>query len=380
MNFKCGLYQLNSDANYNFQLNRLINWDGGDLEEVRAISNKIKTNSDWKRELLQLGDKAFKENRTENAIGYYRMSEFFMSDQDPDKRIYYKKAVELFYAHFENYFSNQTVERLYVPYEGIQLPILYAKSKRIKKGTMLFHGGNDSYFEELFFPMLYFSEHGYDVYLFEGPGQGGVLRERGKTFTHQWEKPVKAILDYFHLTKVILIGVSLGGMLAPRAAAFEPRISQVVAWSVFPNFLEISLSDLPKFLQHLFKQLLRTNQKKIINSLMHKEIKKDPFMQWVFEHGMYAYGAKSPFDYLKKLNDFQILDIADQITQDILILHGRQDHFIPWEFYKEEIDCLKNAKSITFRLFTEKEAASNHCQCGNTKLALDTILKWLDTM
>ncbi|MDO5708372.1 MAG: hypothetical protein Q4P31_07045 [Andreesenia angusta] len=41
MKFKSGLYELNSDNNYNFQLNRLINWDGGDLEEVRNISQKI---------------------------------------------------------------------------------------------------------------------------------------------------------------------------------------------------------------------------------------------------------------------------------------------------------------------------------------------------
>ncbi len=380
MHFKSGLYQLNADENYNFQLNRLINWDGGDLEEVRSISAKIKTNLDWKRELLLLGAKAQKENRTENAIAYYRMSEFFMSDHDPDKIKYYKKAVDLFYSHYENYFQEHIVERLYVPFENIRLPVLFTKSKTKSKGTILFHGGNDSYFEELFFPMLYFSEQGYDVYLFEGPGQGGVLREQGKTFTYQWEKPVRSILDFFHLNKVILIGVSLGGMLAPRAAAFEPRISHVVAWSLFPNFLEISLSDLPTFLQRFFKLLLHTNQKKIVNNLMFKEMKKSPFMQWVFEHGMYAYGVNSPFEYLKKLNDFQILNVADQITQDVLILHGTKDHFIPWTFYKEEIDCLKNAKSITFRLFTEKESASNHCQCGNTQLALHTIVKWLDTV
>lgn len=380
MNFKTGLYTLNPDENYNFQLNRLINWDGGDLEEVRSIAGKIKTNADWKQQLLLLGDRALQEQRRENAIAYYRMSEFFMSDGDPDKCKTYKKAVELFYAHYESYFSDGTVERFSVPYEDVALPVLYAKSTVQKKGTILFHGGNDSYFEELFFPMLYFSQHGYDVYLFEGPGQGGVLREQGKTFTHQWEKPVRAILDWRNLTDVILIGVSLGGMLAPRAAAFEKRISHVVAWSVFPNFLQISLWDLPKPAKQLFKMLLKTKQKRLINTMMYSEMKKDAFMQWIFEHGMYAYGADTPYDYLKKLNDFQMLDIADKITQDVLILHGKQDHFVDWRLYSEEIDSLKNARSVTFRLFTQQESASNHCQCGNTQLVLDTILSWLETV
>lgn len=377
MNFKVGLYHLNKNKNYNFQLNRLINWDGGDLKEVQAVSENIKTNADWKNELIKLGDKAFNENRTKHAIAYYRMSEFFMSDKDEDKLNYYKKAKTLFYQVYRDYFETGKVERTYVLFEDFKLPVLYSKSLIEKKGCILFHGGNDSYLEELFFPMLYLSENGYDVYLFEGPGQGGVLREQKGTFIYQWEKPVKAILDHFHPENVILIGVSLGGMLAPRAAAFEKRIKKVVAWSLFPNFLSIALYDLPFVLRSLLKGLLNAGCRTIINKIAYRKMKKDVLIQWVFEHGMYAYAAKDPYDYLKKLDRFRITDIADKITQDILILHGKKDHFIHWKFYKEEIDSLIHARSVTFRLFTDKEQASDHCQCGNTKLALDTILKWL---
>lgn len=380
MDFKVGLYSLHPDENYNFQLNRLINWDGGDLEEVRAIAGKIHSNSDWKEQLIGLGDRALEERRTENAIAYYRMSEFFMFDGDPDKRKYYQKAVELFYSHHASYFTDQIVEKFRVPYEDAALPVLCAKSQGEKRGTLLFHGGNDSYLEELFFPMLYLSQQGYDVYLFEGPGQGGVLREQGKKFTHEWEKPTRTILDHFQLEDVTLIGVSLGGMLAPRAAAFEKRISHVVAWSVFPNFLHISLYDMPEPIKTIFAFLLNTGQRALVNRIVSGEMKRDPFLQWLFEHGMYAYDAPTPYDYLRKLNDFQILDVAGQITQDILILHGKQDHFISWKLYQEEVDALNRAKSVTLRLFTEEESASNHCQCGNTKLALDTILAWLGTV
>ncbi len=380
MEFKKGLYDLNPDENYNFQLNRLINWDGGDLDEVRAVSEQIKTNQDWKRQLILLGDRALAEQRQENAIAYYRMSEFFMAEGDPDKLTCYQKAVDLFYDYYQSYFADGRVQRLAVAYDGVMLPVLYTKSKTESKGTILLHGGNDSYFEELFFPMLYLAEKGYEVYLFEGPGQGGVLRQQGKKFTYQWEKPVKALLDHFQLENVILIGVSLGGMLAPRAAAFESRISRVVAWSAFPNFLDIALDDLPRAARGLFKMLLKTRQKHLINWMMTSAMKKDPFMQWIFEHGMYAYDAPTPFDYLNKLNDFQMLNVADRITQDVLILHGKKDHFIPWRMYRDVVEGLTHARSVTLRLFTQQEAACNHCQCGNTQLALDTILHWLETV
>jgi hypothetical protein len=72
-----------------------------------------------------------------------------------------------------------------------------------------------------------------------------------------------------------------------------------------------------------------------------------------------------------------MVDIGERITQDFLLLGSTKDHFIPRGFYKQVIDSLSNVKSLTFRLFTEKEEAENHCNAGNTKLALDTITEWI---
>ena len=84
---KKGVYNLKGEANFNYQLNRVINWDGGRLEDIEKIGGKIKDSADWKRELIALGDEAMAGDRVENAIAYYRMSEFFMYDGDPDKKI-----------------------------------------------------------------------------------------------------------------------------------------------------------------------------------------------------------------------------------------------------------------------------------------------------
>lgn len=381
--FKKGVYKLNEQSNFEFQLNRIVMWDGGDLEEIKAIGPKIKTSDDWKRELIALGDKAVSEGRTENAIAYYRMSEFFMYDGDPDKKAYYVKATEMFYDYYKPVYDSGEVLRYEIPYENVKLPVMLAKAKDEEKDVILLHGGNDSYYEEFFFPMLYLAEHGFTVYLFEGPGQGGVMRMQGKHFTHEWERPVKAILDYFGLEDVTIIGASLGGMLAPRAAAFEKRIKRVIAWSIFPNFKEVILaasSPAEERSMKIARWLVDHNFKGIINAVFNKIAKKDEMIRWGLEHGKYAYEAGSAFEYAKKMDKFQMMDIADRITQDILIVGANKDHFIPYTMVGKEINALKNVRSLTFRLFTDKEDACNHCNCGNVKLTFDTFMNWIMQM
>ncbi len=375
--FKKGLYTLNEDKNFNFQLGRLINWDGGDLDEIQSVSRSIKSPLDWKKTLIELGDKALKENRIDHAIAYYRMSEFFMYDGDEDKLTYYTLAKDLFYKSRSEFFSSGEVEKVEVPYQDIKLPTLVSRPNGNVRGTVVMFGGNDSYLEELFNIMLYLKENGYETYLFEGPGQGAVLRESSTTFTYRWEEVVHVVLDYFDLDDVTLIGISLGGMLAPRAAAFEKRVSKVVCWSLFPSFIDVLTYDFPFFIKGLYKISLKLKLKPVINYFVRQRMAKQPVVDWGIRHGMYAYDARTPYDYLKTLEQYNIIDVAHKLHQDILILHGKEDHFINWKLYKKEIDAFCNAKSITFRLFTDKESASDHCQCGNSKLALDTIVGWL---
>ena len=378
LEFKQGMYHLNPDPNFNFQLNRVILWDGGNLNDVMQAAKRITDSTSWKQEMISLGDPALSKNRIPHAIAYYQMSEFF--DGNPGNKEYYIKATGLFYEYYHSYFDERRVQKIQVPYEDVMLPIMVAKTQKQCKGTILLHGGNDSCFEEMFLPMLYLSEHGYDVYLFEGPGQGNVLRVQGKHFTYAWERPVKAILDFFHLNDVIIIGVSLGAMLALRAAALDKRITRAVSWSVFPDFLDVVLDQIPKKVAGIVRFMLKHNLRIVLSPIlcMMKLIRKnDPLFQWGVNHGMYAYGADSIYDYLKKVSKYQIMDVASMIEQDVLILGANQDHLVDYRMIGKEINALTNANSLTFRLFTEKENAGNHCNLGNAKLALDVILQWL---
>jgi hypothetical protein len=71
-------------------------------------------------------------------------------------------------------------------------------------------------------------------------------------------------------------------------------------------------------------------------------------------------------------------DVSPQVTQDVLLMAGAKDHYMPLQMLPDQLMTLTEAHSITARVFTEAESAQNHCQIGNMGLALKVILDWLD--
>jgi len=57
--------------------------------------------------------------------------------------------------------------------------------------------------------------------------------------------PVGAVLDHFGLDQVTLLGISLGGWLAIRAEAGEPRIARVISDDILTDFLACNLRQFP---------------------------------------------------------------------------------------------------------------------------------------
>jgi hypothetical protein len=102
------------------------------------------------------------------------------------------------------------------------LPGFRLQAKGKERSTFIFTGGYDSFVEEFYNFLLPLTELGITVIAFDGPGQGGALRQ-GIYLDHAWEKPAKAAIDHFELDAVDWLGASCGGYMSIRAAAFEPR-------------------------------------------------------------------------------------------------------------------------------------------------------------
>lgn len=102
---------------------------------------------------------------------------------------------------------------------------------------------------------------------------------------------------------------------------------------------------------------------------------------WMIGNLMYIANAKEPIeatDLMLKLNAGNLH--SNLVKQDVLILTGKDDHFIPFKMHEMQVRALTNAKSVTAKVFTKKDHANNHCQIGNIGLALDVMLTWIDTV
>ncbi len=379
--FPVGFHQFHQDISMNFQMNRWFGWVGekGMLDEMRSVAPRIVSYTDWKREFLALAENASRQGHLLRAGFYYRSAEFFMMPDDADRKI----AREKFLSAIRGVYGLDQVERHAILYadgrmEGF-LPT-YRFTPAQSKGTIVFFGGFDSYIEELTQALFYLRDVGYDTIAFEGPGQGGALNEAGLPMTPEWHKPVKAVLDYFKLERVTLVGLSMGGCLVFRAAAFEPRVERVVAYDIFTDSLDINLRQVNPLLRGLLKVQLNLRAAAVVNALVERAAKKRPVAEWGIQQGMHVTGTSSPYEYFQTIKQFHTVDVLALIKQDVLLLAGSEDHYVPTEQFYQQIKLLINARSITARLFTRSESAENHCQVGNYGLAMRTIVNWLDGM
>ena len=198
--------------------------------------------------------------------------------------------------------------------------------------------------------------------------------------TAEWHRPVGAVLDYFEVERVALVGLSLGGCLVLRAAALEPRVERVVAYDVLTNLLDVNLRQTNPLLRKLLIVLLRLGAAAMVNRMVGRVARKSPVVLWGIQQGMHVTGTKSAFEFLRRIEQFQTADISAAVRQDVLLMAGSEDHYVPVEQLHNQIKMLTNARSITVRLFTRSESAENHCQVGNYGVALGTIVNWLEGM
>lgn len=86
----------------------------------------------------------------------------------------------------------------------------------------------------------------------------------------------------------------------------------------------------------------------------------------------------SPIEASKVMLEFTAENLKSELVkQDVLILTGEEDHFIPLKMHYMQVEALKNARSITEHIFTRKEQGQNHCQVGNIALALKVMSEWI---
>ena len=367
---------VNSIQQFDFQINRVLTYGDKACDEDQVISAlaSVENIEEWYEAWISIAKEAVNSNKHMHAAYYYRMAEFFLKHNDPRKEVVFKDCLLEFDLGFKQ--NDITFERHEIPYENGYMKCFRMDAENSKE-TILICGGYDSFIEEFVLQVNDFVKKGYSVILFEGPGQGECISQ-GIYFTDAFHKATSKVLDFFDLKSCAFVGISWGGYFALESAANEPRISKVVAYDVLDDGFEVMTNVYPSPVKDIIRALIKGKHTKAVNFLCSRIAEKSVIADWMLAQGMYITGSSTPYEMYLKLNNHNLKDIMQNIKQDVLLLAGEKDHYVPKDQFERCKDGIRNARSLTTRLFLESEGGHQHCQIGNHTIATDYIMKWID--
>jgi dienelactone hydrolase len=326
------------------------------------------------------------------AARYYGQALYWVlgtSTPDAEARTY--TALDDSYRAAIRLFDVPPVE-LDVPYEGGSLPtwLFRPADDGAARPTVIINNGSDGQHVDLLaqggFAAL---ERGYNVVIFEGPGQGSMLFLRDIPFRHDWEQVVTPIVDALEdrqdvdASRIAIRGISFGGELAPRAAAFEPRIAALVA----DPGSTASILDYPAFLRDLAHQ----GTKEQVNQAWADGIIPGATPEQLFSlkktleiftrqahDEVKAGGYPTDWYGLARIIERYHLDgAAQRITCPTLVTWYQGDTAFTDE-PMQLLDMLTSARRKDLVRFTSVDGAQQHCGPMAPQVANEACWDWLD--
>ena len=388
---------LSSDHAFHFNLLRWLGvapYHGADVAEVLDVAGRIVPGDfqSWHREFLALAEHVEHEgwdrvqsspitvrDRAFRAASYYRAADFFLHGDPADPRITstWVSATDQF---------NQAIarltpagERLTIEAGEFSVPaILYrAASGTSARPTILMFNGFDGSQEEMLhicgFAAL---ERGFNVLTFEGPGQPTVVREQGLGFRHDWEHVVTPVVNACEAHHEIdalrlgLIGLSFGVYLAPRAAAFEPRIRAVAAIDGLFNAHQAVMSVLTPELRALFD----AGQVDVFNAAARVAMDRDGALRWYAEQGLWSFRVATPYEFIDRSRPYTLQGVVERIACPVLVCQAAGEHFNPGQ--AEKLAAALGDRA-TLRSFTAAESAAAHSHIGAFVLMNGVVMDWM---
>lgn len=390
------------DPQFWYETQRILGhtaYGGADTGEVLSTAQRIVAGDydSWHDEWLSTADRVSAEAAESLARGhaisardglmrastYYRSAEFFLHGQADDPRVAhsYRRQVECFRQAAVLF--DPPIEPVEIPYEGTTLQgYFYRGAGSGKLPTIVMHNGFDGSAEEMhYFGAAAAHERGYQVLTFDGPGQPAARHRDGLVFRPDWEHVVTPVMDWLHRRsevdefRIAILGASMGGYLAARAAAFEPRIAALMAVDGVYDLGEISIGNLPMPRAEAERRL-RADSAPEIDAAIDAMMASNATVRWGVNQGMFAMGVDTPRAFLASYLDYTLADgIAEQITCPTLICEGEEDDFFAGQ-PQETYDHLTCPKALIH--FSGEEGAGAHCQSGAQRLAFGRVFDWLD--
>jgi len=341
---------------------------GGDLFDIARLCRTLEPGDKpgWERGWVRLAEATEAKARRElekghrrtamqnffHANQYYRMSDVFLTAEEmAKKRLRFLKAQENFRAGAR--LHHPPIETITVrcgseEYEGY---FCHPANPTTGKWPAVFLvGGADAFAEEIFFNGRQVLERGWALLLVDTPGRGSSHYVKGIPTRPDYEVPVMACVDYLQArpevdaARIALLGISMAGYYAPRAAAFDRRVKALVCWSGSYRLLE----DLYLFCEHLQPTLRR------------------------------LLGGVSDAEARERLKAFTLEGVAQRITCPTLITHGAADRLMSVEGAKRLYEAIGSSDK-TLKIYDDPNVGGTiHCSHDYWAHNVPFMLDWLE--
>jgi pimeloyl-ACP methyl ester carboxylesterase len=384
----------------------MATYGGADFGECIATMGRIGDDGDavaWLREWTATAERVAGAARSSEEAGhpvsahegYLRAALYYRTSYQPlygapvDARLvdaFEKEMAAL--ASMVRTFGSE-VELVEIPFEGGTLPGLFARAiaDGPARGTIVHTNGYDSDLTEMYAAHVPAAvSRGYDILLFDGPGQGRNLIRDGLPLRPDWENVVRPVIDWVleqpHVDpgRVVLAGWSFGGFLAPRAAAFEHRLAALIAdpgqWDQREGYLaRLPLTDEQK------ETFPDGADDSTIGQIDDLEAwlagpEGDPPLRWaLLQRGKWVNAQPSLYRLLCDLARYTLSDVAADISCPTLLTQAEGD---PIGALAPRLFDALTVERKTLIEFTSAEGAGGHCEATARRLFHQRVYDWLD--
>lgn len=313
------------------------------------------------------------------ASEYWRQSFFFLRHDIADERLQHAWRQHRLTFRSANPFLPFPTVATEIPFDGVTMTgyLVRASADNAPRPTVIAPCGYDSTAEAGYCATGYMAlARGYNFFVFEGPGQGGMLYEHRIPMRPDFEVPFAAAFAWLidqpgvDPGRLAVVGRSFGGYLAPRAVAFEPRVAALV---VDPGQFD--------FASRMTKMFGAAEQlQKVIDAdpevdAQLEALRDGPRNTEWYGSRMATLGAATVGDFIRRQLTFDLSDCVGAIACPTLITEGEGDFAAQGEVLYGR---LQPGIRKELKRFSEAEGGGGHCEGLGATLFEGYAFDWLD--
>ncbi|HEV7652600.1 MAG TPA: prolyl oligopeptidase family serine peptidase [Actinophytocola sp.] len=370
---------------------------GADAGEVLSTISTVKPKdrAGWFAAWVALGDRiagvaassAKRGHRVSAARAYLRAANYYaVAVNSIDGLDGTERLLPTFRAHraaWDGFVANThwPVERVDIPYEGASMPgwFFHPDAAGTARPALVLNNGSDGALSGCWCEAAEGGlERGYNVLMFDGPGQQSMLFERDIPFRHDWENVLTPVVDHLSArddvdaARIALYGVSQAGYWVPRALAFEHRFAAAIADGGVVDVSRSWLEHIPHRLLSMYEKGDREKFDKEMAFGMRLPGGRSARETWDFRAR--PYGVSGYSTVLDEVSKYTVRDVAARITTPLLVTDPDGEQF----FDGEPAELASLVPGAILARLTQEEGASYHCQPMARELTEQRMYDWLD--